>query len=305
MVDRLEELTIEPGTKIYFHKDAGLFVKGRVIANGSFQQPILFQSDRLEESYKNIPDQWDGIVLFSGSHDNVFNFCTIKNANIGLQVGTIEHEGFATVDFTNSRIENMAYAGIFAMKSKIFGYNDIVANCGFYAVALLIGGEYEFSHTTIANYWGGYSSKARTTPSLTISNTLVYDDIVYTGDLEKANFSNSIIYGNNLLELELGNNDKNAFKYFFENTIIQVPDTFKTLDKNHFLNVWKGPDYDPQFVDPYLDYNYALDTLSPAKDVGNKSIGQLYPLDIMNNDRTADKGPDLGAIERIEKKDDE
>ena len=310
LVDSLSELTIEPGTKIYFHKDAGLYIKGKIVANGTFQRPIMFLPDRLEESYKNIPDQWDGIVLFSGSHENVFNFCTIKNANIGLQVGTIEHDGFASVDFTNSRIENMAYAGIFAMKSKILGYNDLVANCGFYAVALLIGGEYEFYHTTIANYWGGYSSRARTTPSLTISNTLVYknsdgEKIVYSGDLEKATFGNSIIYGNNLLELELGDNNENIFNYFFENTIIQVPDTFKTSDKDHFLNVWKGQAYDPEFVDPYLDYNYALDTLSPAKDVGNHSFGQLFPLDIMNNDRTADDGPDLGAFERIEKKDDE
>lgn len=309
LVDSLSELTIEPGAKIYFHKDAGLYVHGKIIADGTFQQPIKFLSDRLEESYKNIPDQWDGIVLFSGSHDNLFNFCTIKNANIGLQVGTIEHEGFATVEFTNSRIENMAYAGIFAMKSKIFGYNDLVANCGFYAVALLIGGDYEFYHTTIANYWGGYSNKARNTPSLTISNVLVYNDskgqdVVYSGDLEKATFANSIIYGNNLLELKLGDNDENLFNYFFENTIIQVPDTFKTSNKDHFLNVWKGQAYDPQFIDPYLDYNYALDTLSPAKDAGNHLYGQQYPLDITNNDRTADDGPDLGAFERIEKKDD-
>ena len=48
-------------------------------------------------SYENVPDQWNSILLFSGSHDNVFNFVTIKNANIGLQVGTIEHDGYASV----------------------------------------------------------------------------------------------------------------------------------------------------------------------------------------------------------------
>jgi len=98
----------------------------------------------LEDSYENIPDQWNGIVLFSGSHDNVFDFCVIKNANIGLQVGTIENEGFASIKLTNSRIENMFYAGVFAIKSRIYAYNDLVANCGYYAVALLVGGEYEF-----------------------------------------------------------------------------------------------------------------------------------------------------------------
>ncbi len=203
----------------------------------------------------------------------------------------------------------MAYAGIFALKSKIFGYNDLVANCGFYAMALLVGGEYEFYQTTIANYWGNYSSKARSTASLTIANALVYKDsggntVVYSGDLGKATFANSIIYGNNPAEIELANNNENLFNYFFENCIVQMPDTFKTSNKDHFLNVWKGPAYDPLFFDPYIDYNYALDTLSPAKDAGNPAIGELYPLDIINNSRTADNGPDLGAFERVEKKDD-
>ncbi|PIF06216.1 MAG: hypothetical protein CSA36_02730 [Draconibacterium sp.] len=306
-VDSLSTLTIEPGTRIFFHKQAGLYVKGNIIANGTFKHPILFTADRLEDSYKNIPDQWNGIILYSGSHDNIFNFCTIKNANIGLQVGTIEHEGFATVRLTNSRVENMAYAGVFAMKSKIYGYNDLIANCGFYAMALLVGGEYEFYHTTIANYWGNYTRKTRKTPSLTISNSISYnrgknEKTVFKGDLVKLKFANSIIYGNNTSELNLANNGENQFNYFFENTIIQVPDTFNTTERDHYLNVWKGPEYDPLFVDPYVEYNYALDTLSPAKDVGNTVYGLEFPQDIENNDRNTDMGPDLGAFERIEKK---
>jgi hypothetical protein len=306
-VDSVSVLTIEPGTKVYFHKGAGLYVKGRIKANGTFQEQIQFLPDRLEDSYKNVPDQWNGIVLFSGSHDNVFNFCTIKNANIGLQVGTIENEGFASVKLTNSIIENMAYAGLFALKSKIYGYNDLIANCGFYAVALLVGGEYEFYHTTIANYWGNYSSKARSTSSLVISNVLIVegskgDKTSYNGDLEKANFKNSIIFGNNLQEIELGNNNENTFNYLFENCIMQVADTFNTTNTDRYKNVWKGTEFDPLFIDPYKEYNYQLDTLSPAKDVGKIVYGEQFPIDILNNDRTEDKGPDLGAYERIEKK---
>ena len=309
-VDSLAVLTIEPGTKIFFHKGAGLYAKGEINANGTFQDQITFLPDRLEDAYKNIPDQWNGIVLYSGSHNNVFNFCTIKNANIGLQVGTIENEGFASLQLTNSRIENMAYAGLFALKSKIYGYNNLIANCGFYAVALLVGGEYEFYHSTIANYWGKYSSNARSTAAVTISNVLIVpgangSKISYEGDLEKATFGNSIIYGNISKEIELGNNNENIFNYYFDNCIIQVPDTFKTSDKNHFRNVWKGSDYDPLFIDPYDKYIYELDTLSPAKDIGKFEIAKRFPLDILNKSRTADDGADLGTFERIEKKDEE
>ena len=306
-VDSTSVLTMEAGAKIFFHKGAGLYVKGRIEANGTFQDPITFLPDRLEDAYKNIPDQWSGILLFSGSHDNVLNYTTIKNSNIGLQVGNIENEGYASTTLLNSRIENMGWGGLLAFKSKVYGYNNLIANCGLYAVALTVGGEYEFYHSTIANYWGNYSSKSRTTPSLVISNVLVVPDengskVSYSGDLEKATFGNSIIYGNISKELELGNNNENTFNYMFDHCIIQVPDTFDTSNNDHYLNVFTGSEYDPLFIDPYEGYYYALDSLSPAKDIGKLDFGRQFPIDILNNVRTADLGPDLGAFERIEKK---
>ncbi|HKI90347.1 MAG TPA: hypothetical protein VKA38_15075, partial [Draconibacterium sp.] len=161
-----------------------------------------------------------------------------------------------------------------------------------------------------ANYWGNYSSKARSTSSLVLSNTLVIEQsdgskITYTGDLENAVFGNCIIFGNNSNEIELGNNDESAFNYFFDHCILQVPDTFNTADADHYKSIWKGANYDPEFIDPFDEYNYALDTLSPAKDAGSQEYAKRFPLDILNKDRTADEGPDLGAFERIEKKDEE
>lgn len=306
-VDSSSTLTIEPGTRIFFHKNSGLYVKGNVNANGTAANPILFLPDRLEEAFKNEPDQWNGIILFSGSHDNVFNHTVIRNANIGLQVGTIENEGYASVRLTNSKIENMAYAGLFALKSKIFASNDVIANCGYYAVALLVGGEYEFYHTTIANYWGGFSRKSRTTSSLVISNVLKISqsdgsDKLYLGDLKNAFFGNSIIYGKNPIEIEIAQNEEKEFNYMFDRCILQLPDTFNTSNKAHFKDVWKGKKFDPKFVDPYKNFNYELDTLSAAKDMGSAEYSKIVPLDLLKKDRTSDAGPDLGAYERIEKK---
>ncbi len=304
-VDSTSTLTIQPGAKIHFHKDAGLYVRGTLIADGTFQEPIQFLQDRLEPSYENIPDQWVGVRLYSGSHNNILDFVTIKNANIGLQVGTIEHDGYASVQLTNSKIENMAYAGLFAMKSKIYAYNALIANCGYYAAALLVGGEYEFYHTTIANYWGNYASKVRATSSLVISNVLIVEDsrggkISYNGDLKKANFGNSIIYGNINSELELGDNGENDFNFLFDHCILQIPDTLNTTNKAHYKSVWKGRDYDPQFVDPY-DFSYELDSLSAAIDMGDIEFAKQFPTDILNKNRTSDDGPDLGAYERVAK----
>jgi hypothetical protein len=303
-VDTLTTLTIEPGTKIYFHKDAGLYVKGKVIANGTLENPILMHGDRLEDVYSNVPDQWNGIVLYSGSKNNEFSNVEIKNANIGLQVGNIEDIGFATVNLNNVKIQNMAYAGIFSLKSEIQATNCLITNCGFYAAALLVGGSYEFNHCTIANYWGGYSIKTRSTPSVLISNILNIskDKPDYIGDLVKANFGNCIISGNAAdgNELFMKANPQATFNYRFDQCILQVADTFKVNNPDHFSNILKG--VDPKFVDPYKKYNFELDTLSKAKDAANRAISKLYPVDLKGRDRFADNGPDIGALERQEKK---
>lgn len=303
-VDSNATLTIEPGTKIYFHKDAGLYVKGKVIAKGTVDNPIHFYGDRLEDVYSNVPDQWNGILLYSGSKNNEFNHVEIKNANIGLQVGNIEDEGFATVKLSNVKIQNMAYAGIFAMKSDIQASNCLITNCGFYAAALLVGGSYEFNHSTIANYWGGYGFKARSTPSVLISNFLSITTTKrdYIGDLIKADFGNCIIAGNAIDENELllTHSSEALFKFKFDRCILQVADTFKTTNAEHFISIVKG--VDPKFVDPYKKFNFELDTLSPAKDYGKLAIGKLFPTDLKGRDRLLDKGPDIGALERQEKK---
>jgi hypothetical protein len=97
-----------------------------------------------------------------------------------------------------------------------------------------------------------------------------------TATLRKPFFGNSIVYGNNPIELELGDNKENAFNYFFDHCIIQVPDTFNTSNKDHYRNVLKGPEFDPEFIDPYEDYNYALDTLSAAKDIGKLNMAGCF-----------------------------
>ena len=303
-VDSNATLTINPGAKIYFHKDAGLYVKGKVIAKGTVESPISFQGDRLETIYANVPDQWNGILLYSGSTNNEFSNVEIKNANIGLWVGNIEDKGSAKVKLNNVKVQNMAYAGILAMKSEIQAVNCLVTNCGFYAVALLVSGNYEFNHSTIANYWGGYGFKARSTPAVYISNILNVskDKPDYIGDIEKADFGNCIIAGNAMdgNELVLRKSAQKIYNYKFDRCILQVADTFKTTNTDHFVNILKG--VDPKFVDPYKKFNFELDTLSKAKDAANRTISKLYPTDLKGRDRLLDGAPDIGALERQEKK---
>ncbi len=303
-VDSTSTLTIQPGTKVYFHKEAGLHIEGKILAKGTVESPILFNGDRLETSYQNVPDQWDGITLYAGSKSNEFSNVEIRNANVGILIGNVGKKT-SDVKLNNVKIQNMAYSGIFAVQSDIQATNCLITNCGYYALALLVSGNYEFNHTTVANYWhNAYGFKPRSTSSVYISNILsvTSDKKDYIGDITKADFSNCIITGNlgSSSEVTLKNNSQKTFNYQFNRCIIQVEKN-EVFANSHYINCFKvSPD--SIFVDPYKKYNFELDSLSRAKDSADKTISKLFPYDLKGRSRLLDAGPDLGALERQEKK---
>ncbi len=296
LIDTNSVLTINPGTVLHFHKNSRLYVAGTIIANGTFDSPITFQGDRLEKDYEDIPGQWDGIWLMAGSKDNFFNFTEIKNAIIGIQVDTLASLSKPTLHISNSRIENMTSTGIYAQGSTIEAHNNLISNCGQFAVALTIGGSYEFYHCTIGNYWG-YST--RTTPSVLLNN--YYIDInnkEQIRPIEKALFGNCIIYGNKESEVVIDQYDQESVLNFkFDHTLIKVDKDFSTFNPDNFEGIIVNED--PKFVDPY-EGNFEIDTLSVVKDHGKKAYGYLFPYDLNMNNRTTDNGPDPGAFERVE-----
>ncbi len=295
LIDSLHTLTIEAGTKLYFHKGSRLYVAGTIVANGTFESPITFQGDRLEDDYEDIPGQWDGIWLMAGSKDNIFDFTEIKNAIIGIQVDTLANTTRPTLLLSNSKIENMTSAGIFAQGSTIEAYNNLIANCGQYAIALTIGGSYEFYHCTIGNYWR-YST--RTTPSVLLNNYYidVYEN-TQVRDIDKALFGNCIIYGNKESELYIDKHEDGILDFKFDHTLIKVDDEFSTADPLNFESIIVNQD--PNFIDPFNN-DFELDTLSIAKDKGKIEYGIQFPYDLNQQNRNSDDAPDLGAFERIE-----
>lgn len=300
-VDSGQVLTIEPGTTVYFHGKAGLFVKGAINVDGSPEEPVEFRGDQPETSASGVQEKWNGIVLFSGSHNNKIDYAVIRNANIGLQVGTIEHAGFASVILSNTRIENMNWSGIWAMKSKILAYNCVISNVRYYNTALLLGGDYQFYHTTFANYYNNLAAGLRITETLVVSNYLVDNKsgVRYVGDMKQAVFGNCIITGNRVNELSVSMDKKGGANYLFDRCLIQVADTFKFAEPNRFNEVLRN--VNPRFKNPYKG-NFELDTLSIVKDFGKPSYGRIYPFDIKDLCRMLDAGPDLGAYERVESK---
>ncbi len=301
MVDSGKTLIIEDGTQIFLHKNSNIYVLGTLIINGTKQNPVIIKGDRLDNDYDDMPGQWGRLVFINPSKNNVINYAEIKGGVIGVQVGgNIESSEQPDLKLSNTKVEHMNYAGLYTIGSKVIVSNCVFADAGYYAVALLMGGEYEFYHTTISNYW---NFSTRTEPSLIITNNLVSDNIMYVKNLTNAYFGNCIIYGSLQTELGFSNDPSGTFVYKFENCILKAGAELNTSDVNNYLNVWK--DKNPKFVS-IEKYNWQLDTLSQAINMGSLDIINNYIYspsiiyDLNEQNRTSYGLPDLGAYERVE-----
>ncbi len=298
MVDTGQTLVIEEGTQIFLHKNSSIYVMGTLIIKGTKDNPVIIRGDRLEPAYDDVPGQWSRLVFVNPSKNNIIDYAEIKGGIIGVQVGgNIESSSKPDLKITNTKIEHMNYSCLYTIGSTVLASNCVFADAGFYPVALLMGGNYEFYHSTIANYWA-YAT--RTEPSLVITNNLTSNNSMYVSDLTNAYFGNCIIYGTMEDELGLSNDAAAEFNYKFENCIVRNS-SLDFSDNSIYLNVWK--DMNPNFIN-YSNYNWELDTMSNAENKGNIDIVNSYPYlpliitDLNDYDRTTDGNPDLGAYER-------
>ncbi len=300
-VDSSQVLTLLPGTRVYLHRSAILFVDGTLQAEGTVDQPVSFSGDRLEELYEDIPGQWGGIYFFPNSRENLLDHTEIRGATFGVWIDN-EAESLTRLQINNSKIQHISSYGLLSYNAIVSGYNTVFANLGGSAI-LAIGGEYEFNHLTVANRWG--FSPSRQLPSVVLSNYIIRDSALNNGvvlkipvirDLRKANFGNCIIWGDQQAEIGLDPFDgQGMFDYNFERCLGKALESdLQTGNFSGFIN-----NVNPRFIS-WEDYNFELDTLSPAKDTALISISNNFPFDLNGNDRLADGKPDLGAFERIE-----
>ncbi len=292
VVDSTGSLTINAGTKIYFHKGSGLWIYkgGSLKVQGTIDEPVYFDSDRLESFYSDLPGQWDRIWLNEGSVNNEINYAVIRNGFIGIQAETLNEYMGNQLNLTNTIIENMSGAGILTRYYLIASYNCVIANCGQYAVALTLGGSYDFRHTTIANYW---NYNYRQTPSVLLNNYVVDQQGVTYAYPFSAHFANTIIYGNQSNEFYIDKNTEEEFTAVFDHCLLRTEEDISNTEM--YIDCLKN--LDPKFVE-YATNNYELDTLSPAIDAGSMEIANTVPVDIKGVDRT--QSPDLGAYERVQ-----
>jgi len=296
VVDSTGLLEIERGTRVYFHNNSGLWIYkgGTLKAKGTVDAPIIFQGDRLESFYKDMPGQWDRIWINEGSVNNEIDYAVIRNGFIGLQLETLQEQMGNQLILSNTRIENMTGYGILTRFYNLTAYNNVVVNCGQYLAAFTWGGFYDIRQCTFANYW---SESVRVTPSIVLNNFATdADDVVYPFEFQGF-FGNNVFYGRNDDELLLMSDPGAPFQYEFNHCLLQT-----TLDvSDQALYPGCLVNKDPLFFN-YLENNYQLDTLSPLIDKGNPGVitGSFFDLhrDIIETTRQEEL-PDIGAYEFV------
>ncbi|WP_343486122.1 hypothetical protein [Allomuricauda sp. d1] len=300
-------LTIDAGARIHFHKDSGIIVTsgGSLNANGSLSEDqelseneIIFEGDRLEPDFSEVPGQWGTIWLAEGSRANSLDYVTIKNATVGVLVDGSPEASPPTLTLRNSKIQNSSSVNLWGRNTSIEAQNLVAGSAGEISVYCNLGGNYDFKHATIANYW---NDGFRSGPSLLIDNFVETASTIESMDLERANFANCIIYGNRSVELQLADNGSKAFDFNFKNCLIRFEDSNGTFDGNPLYDFENPILYEnllvngrPGFSNPFAG-DFSLTTESEAIDNGDVQTALEVPLDIFGNDRTL--SPDLGVFE--------
>lgn len=299
-------LTVDAGARVHFHANSGIIVAkdGSMHVNGELstdpellENEVIFESDRLETAFSEVPGQWSTIWLTAGSTNHSFNYTTIKNASVGLLMDSNDGGNNPTLTIRNSQIYNSSNIGLLSRTGNILAENLVVANAGQSCLLLELGGTYEFNHSTIANYW---TRSFRQTPAVILSNSF-NDEIA--DDLIRADFNNCIIYGRNDVEFGFIQAQEASFNFSFTNCLLRAVNNGGALNGNALYDFSNTEFYqniilneDPIFLNTALN-QLQIGLESPASAQGNQQTANAIPFDIIGTNRT--NNPDLGAYETI------
>ena len=290
-------LTVQPGARVHFHADSGLIVGNGASfkANGTLENNIIFEGDRLEPGFSDVAGQWQTIWLTAGSTNNEINNVIIKNAIVGLNIDSNDGN-FMTIK--NTQIYNSTLIGLYAKTAKIQGENLVINYAGVASLACTLGGSYEFKHCTFNNNW----SSSKQVAVLVDNFYKDANDVEVPYVLEQANFRNCIIFGSNQVELLINksivNPEVNWTTPIFSKCQIKFNNT-----NNQFTN---NPDY--AFINDATEIikNGIVDFQDISKNklfIGADSASKNFgldvgvPFDILGNPRNDIF--DLGAYNSI------
>ncbi|MCU7551629.1 hypothetical protein OCK74_21090 [Chitinophagaceae bacterium LB-8] len=285
------QLTIERGCKVYAHADAALLIKGTLSVNGKDTARVIFTGDRLDDPYKDFPASWPGIIFTKESKDNRIDYALIKNAYQGIVVAEQSSNNNPKLLLNETIIDNAYDAGLLAGNTSITARNLLISNCS-NNLLLVGGGQYQFTHCTIASYYNGFI--AHNTPVLQVQNFFQQNGLTFTGNLN-AVFRNCIFWGQDGSiedEVIVKKEGNTTFSVLFDHVLWKVKNTPQNVTIQEAIN-----NQSPEFVTIDAEKNvfdFRLKENSPAL---NKGIPANVTIDLDGKPRPVGI-PDLGSYER-------
>lgn len=296
-LDTLDQLTIEAGTRVFFHNNGGLWVfrGGTLKVNGTKDEPVIFQGDRLQNRFDDVPGQWDRIWINEGGQNEI-NHAIIKNAFIGIQAEALflnqsQPNSLGNLSINNTVIENCSNIGLLSSLFNLEANNLLISNCGASNVVIQALGNYSFDHCTFANY---FNQARRESPAFFAQNAL-NTPLGLVTDTPSIQMRNSIIFGNIESEFNTEIVNQGSIDINFSNVLIKTDQN--TSDTSQFKNIVKNP-LGSVFENPFMGDFHLIEN-SSAIDTGDINIANQIPEDLDCISRTGDGKPDLGVYEFV------
>lgn len=284
-IDSNLNLTIPQNTHVYCHKNSTLIVyKSSIDIQGQLDNEVVFEGDRLESFYDDVPGQWWGIRLIEAQQSSI-NYAIIKNGSVGLQVDTTMD--VLTLNLSNTIITNSDFFNFNVNAgSHVNVSNCIFGDAGLYSVFLFAGGEYHFTHCNFVNYWSG----GRGGPALAIKNWFKNEGVNYVRSITNSRLDNCVIYGNAEDELEIDSIAGAVFDFEFGHSLIKREEIYSYSNFNS-IN-WNA---DPLFNN-ITERDFSFPSNSPLNNSGNSTYATT--VDIKGVARNLST-PDIGVLELL------
>ena len=295
LINSYGTLKIEKGTQVYCHQGSGIlsWSDGQLIIDGTSEEPVIVQGDRLESYYNHTPGQWEQILMMDGraGADHRISHAIIRNGTIGLNCQSVLKATECALRIDNTIVENQSGYGLFSILYAVEAKNFVIANCGF-ANFWAFGGDYRFVHGTIANYWNANEHNKNENAVLVTNYALDGNNepFYYPFNME---MDNCIIYGKQKDEFKGVFGPDADSSYVFDHCLLRSEKYNGNMEgfRHCLFNL------DPMFVDPILPDCHIDSISSPVIGIGNPLFGNEMPYDLDGVSRVGT--PDLGAYQFI------
>ena len=303
-------LTLTEGTRLMFHDKAALHVYGKLIVQGSIENPVVLRGDRMDHMfdylrYDNTPSRWEGVIIHRGSYGSELFQCDLHSSRFGIICEDTEQEkpdeANPSLTLDCCILHNIGGDGLQLNNCVSKVTNTQISNTLGHMVSIN-GGTHIFIYSTLAQF---YPFTANRGDALHLASSENGSDY---GLLRKAHFINCVItgYGEDVI---MGENIPEDCNYLFHHCFLNTPEVD---DAEHFAgNIFdrdKKKDEEEKLVrqenfvlfdTENFIYDFTPKDSSLIRSLADPAYEGLPLFDRKGVSRTADEGPDAGCYEYV------